>query len=293
MKSLLKFIWGHPLASKHRVRALLRLISWQLMSFVAKEITIFDWVDGSKFYVRKGETGLTGNIYTGLHEFTDMSFLLHLLRSDDLFIDVGANSGSYTILASAVSRARTISIEPVKSTYLRLQRNIELNNIESLCDALNIGIADQNGLMWMTGDQDTTNHLLINSVNDASEEVTVKTLDQITHGKNPLLIKIDVEGWEMPVLKGASHTLEDSSLLAVILELNGSGETFGFSDSEIIDVMHTFGFVEYTYNPFLRILSVANGKNLFGNNTLFLRNLPEVEKRVASGSKRKIFMEEF
>jgi len=48
-------------------------------------------VNGSKFLVKTGETGLTGNIYTGLHEFPDMGFLLHFLRAEDLFVDIGAN----------------------------------------------------------------------------------------------------------------------------------------------------------------------------------------------------------
>jgi len=42
---------------------------------------------------RPGETGVTGNIYTGLHEFSSMGYLLHVLREGDLFVDVGANVG--------------------------------------------------------------------------------------------------------------------------------------------------------------------------------------------------------
>jgi hypothetical protein len=56
---------------------------------------------------------LTGNLYAGLHEFSEMGFLLHLLRQNDLFVDVGANLGSYTVLASAVCQARNIAFEPV------------------------------------------------------------------------------------------------------------------------------------------------------------------------------------
>ena len=41
--------------------------------------------------------GATGNIYAGLHEFVDMMLPLHLLRSGDLFLDVGANIGLFTL----------------------------------------------------------------------------------------------------------------------------------------------------------------------------------------------------
>lgn len=53
-------------------------------------------------------TGATGNIYVGLHEFEDMAFLLHVLRRTDLFVDVGANIGSYTILAGGAAGAKLL-----------------------------------------------------------------------------------------------------------------------------------------------------------------------------------------
>lgn len=48
-------------------------------------------------------TGATGNWYCGLQEYEDMSFVLHALRPGDLFVDVGANIGSYSILAAGGS----------------------------------------------------------------------------------------------------------------------------------------------------------------------------------------------
>lgn len=57
---------------------------------------VYDWVNGAKFLVRNSETGLTGNVYTGLHEFADMAFVLHVLRPADLFVDVGATTSAPT-----------------------------------------------------------------------------------------------------------------------------------------------------------------------------------------------------
>ena len=74
-------------------------------------------------------TGVTGNIYAGLHEFADMAFVLHFLRAGDLFADVGANVGSYTILASGVVGCRTVAFEPDPVTAAALERNINLNKI--------------------------------------------------------------------------------------------------------------------------------------------------------------------
>ncbi len=129
LQSTLSFIVQHPLNRKRRVRALLRFAIWQIQSRLRSDV-VFNWIGGSKLIVRKGMTGTTGNIYCGLHEYADMSFVLHLLRPGDLFLDVGANIGSYTILASAVCGADTIAVEPDKTTASYLSRNIAANDLE-------------------------------------------------------------------------------------------------------------------------------------------------------------------
>ena len=125
--SLASFIIKHPLNKGDTIGSLVRFVKWQIGSRLTNSAIVYDWVNRSKFLVRTGETGLTGNIYTGLHEFSDMGFLLHVLRDGDLFIDVGANVGSYTILACAAIGARGYAIEPVPATYRRLVDNIRLN----------------------------------------------------------------------------------------------------------------------------------------------------------------------
>jgi hypothetical protein len=73
--------------------ALARFVLWQIVSRLRAEIE-FEWIEGAKLIVSRGMTGATGNIYCGLHEFVEMGFVLHLLRPNDLFLDVGANMGA-------------------------------------------------------------------------------------------------------------------------------------------------------------------------------------------------------
>lgn len=87
----IKFITGHPLNREHKLSSIIHLAKWQVGSRLVPRAIVYDWVNGSKFLVKTGETGLTGNIYTGFHEFPDMVFLLHFLRAEDLFVDIGAN----------------------------------------------------------------------------------------------------------------------------------------------------------------------------------------------------------
>ena len=87
----IKFITDHPLNREHKLSSIIRFAKWQVGSRLVPGAIVYDWVNGSKFLVKTGETGLTRNIYTGFHEFPDMVFLLHFLRAEDLFVDIGAN----------------------------------------------------------------------------------------------------------------------------------------------------------------------------------------------------------
>src|SRR5207244_1161396 len=143
-------ILNHPLTRDSPLRAFGRIISWQIKSRISRGPITVSFVNQSKSLVHRGMHGATGNIYVGLHEFEQMDFLLHFLRSEDTFIDVGANVGSYTVLASAVVGAKTIAFEPMESEYKGLMANIELNGIAHLVDARNIAVGARQGSVTFT-----------------------------------------------------------------------------------------------------------------------------------------------
>jgi FkbM family methyltransferase len=255
---------------------------------------VHHWVGGSRFLIRTGETGLTGNIYTGLHEFSDMGYLLHVLRNSDLFIDIGANAGSYTVLASAAVGARVYAFEPAPSAYDRLVENVRLNGAEVRVICLNVAVGRAEGVVRFTSGLDTINHVAAASEHGPKMiDVRVCTLDTALGSESPSMVKIDVEGYETPALEGAHQVLSSSSLHSVIMELNGSGERYGYDESRIMRMMSDFGFKTYSYDPLNRNLSDLGGKNLASGNTLFVRNLDLVAERVATAAKVSIFGREF
>ena len=289
-----KFITTHPLNRDNKLKSIIRFAKWQVGSRLVPGQIVYDWVNGSKFLVRTGETGLTGNIYTGLHEFPDMAFLLHVLRDDDLFIDVGANVGSYTILACSAIGANGYAFEPVPGTYKRLIDNIRLNHLENRVKCLNIGVGSEKGNIAFTSDMDTTNHALASGEqSDNAISVEVSTLDAVLGEESPSLMKIDVEGYETPVLKGAIETLKKQTLHSVIMELNGSGSHYGFDESKILEIMFDHGFRTYSYNPLDRSLINLQGKNLNSGNTLFIRDESFVLDRLKNSPKVTIHGKQF
>jgi FkbM family methyltransferase len=229
-------------------------------------------VGTTQLVVERSMTGATGNIYCGLHEFVDMAFVLHMLRSDDLFIDVGANVGSYTLLASGVVGARSISIEPVPATFEKFQRNIRINSISERVEAFHCVAGRESGAVWFSTDRDTMNHVVDVSYAGRKKSIEVRTLDSILAGKSPILWKVDVEGFELEVLGGARGALGCETLRAVLLEAD---------DQRIGEIMMARGFKRFLYDPWARRIEPSargqDGEKL--RNHLWVRDVAFVEER--------------
>lgn len=286
VSNTLKFIVQHPLNRGRRAQALVGFLKWQVGSRLVPGQVVFNWVNGARVIARPGESGLTGNIYCGLHEFPDMAFLLHVLSSEDLFIDIGANVGSYTILACASKGAKGYCFEPVPATFERLMDNIRINNLAGHVEALNLGLSDKEGELVFTSGENSMNHVVAD--NEPSLEVVrvkVLPLDMILKDKSPSVLKIDVEGFETPVLNGAQATLSNESLHSVIMELNGCGSRYGFNEDDILRMMSSHGFSTYSYEPFSRKLTSLGGKKCLSGNTLFVRNEEVVRDKIAKSPK--------
>jgi len=222
-----------------------------------------------------------------LHEFEDMAFTLHVLRPNDVFVDVGANIGSYTILSSAVAGAFSIALEPIPSTFTHLKNNVSINNVESLVTLCNCGAGAMKTSLRFTKNHDTVNHVLTESTSENDTvEVPIVTLNEICRHRNPLLIKMDVEGFEMEVLKGAKEILSNSQLKAIIIELNGSCRRYGVSEEEIHALLREVGFRPFTYEPFSR--SLRSLSTYQPGNTIYLRDESWVRQRIQGSKKYKV-----
>jgi len=279
--NILLFIWNHPLNRGNRLGGVGRFLRWQIASRLIKGPIAFEFVDSSMLFASRGLTGATGNFYCGLHEFEEMAFIVHFLRANDTFIDVGANIGSYTILA-AVAGANVMSFEPIPSTFVHLKNNVLLNHFSSSVKLFQSGVSNKTSTLRFTCELDTVNHVLVEGDEASSIEVPVIRLDDVVKEAStpPILMKIDVEGHELSVLQGAANILADQRLQAVIMEINGSGLKYGISDAKLLELMRGIGFECCSYEPFTRKLVQFIG----GSNVIFIRNRSIAEERL-QGSK--------
>ena len=153
-----------------------------------------------------------------------------LAKRSRLFVDVGANTGHYSLCACAINPdIRVIAFEPVPRVYERLQANIELNCWQNRCVCKNVAVSNDSGATKFHvpySDLPTSGSLSLRGHHDIPGEIVevpVTTIDSVlAEGERPDLVKIDVEGFEDKVLEGMVNTLR-SSKPALIVECNPDG----------------------------------------------------------------------
>jgi hypothetical protein len=83
-------------------------------------------------------------------------------------------------------------------------------------------------------------------------------------------------------LDGAVAALEDTNLLAIIIELNGSGMRYGIDDESIHQKLLVKGFKTFSYAPFERALIPLHGMRAEGSNTIYVRDVHALTERIKS-----------
>jgi FkbM family methyltransferase len=270
-KNLLSYSISHPVGKRQPLRTMVRIVSWQMRSRLSTTPLRRRWLGDTVLVVEHGMTGVTGNLYFGLHEFADMAFVLHFLREDDLFFDIGANVGSYSVLAGKLSGAEVRSFEPDPVAASRLSRNIEANGLADRVAIENVALGEVDGTIGFTSGKDATNHVTDDPAL-IGQTVAVRRLDDIVGDRIPALMKIDVEGHEESVFRGADRVLKEPDLRAIEVETVSPASAQRLLAS---------GFTRVWYDPINRRL-LTQPAGFECNNQLFVRDVKEVEKRVSS-----------
>jgi FkbM family methyltransferase len=146
-------------------------------------------------------------------------------RAGDVFYDVGANVGSYSLIAAALG-LRVVAFEPGYATYAALCDNIVLNGRGNTITPLPVVLAERTGPATL-GYSDVAAGAAEHTLEPAGEAayrqpVLAYRLDDLVDQLElppPALLKVDVDGAEASVLVGASRTLAEEGLRSVLVEI--------------------------------------------------------------------------
>ena len=168
--------------------------------------------------------------------------------------DIGSNVGIYGLLACMNSTVRVVAFEPAASNFAILNRNIELNNFDerfqTYCIAFSehtkldsLNLSDTSAASSMHGfgtESDQFERAIRTKFRQGCIGFSIDDFVDTFAPPLPTHIKIDVDGLEPDILRGGKHTLSDTSVKSVIVEVE---EKPGASRSrEILNLMTEFGF---------------------------------------------------
>ena len=209
----------------NRVTRASRARKWRQMT-AGCETVMLDAGDGITLET-SARSDLARMIFVDELEAEERQILSRLLRPGDFFIDVGANFGLYSVKAGKCvgDQGLVWSFEPAAETFASLDRNVKLNRLANV-HALRLAISDFDGeaeLKVSVEGRDGWNTLgaSLHESAHGMERVPCARLDSAIKarppGRAPAMMKVDVEGWEWHVMRGAEELLarDDAPMLQV------------------------------------------------------------------------------
>ena len=182
-------------------------------------------------------------MYLGLFEPRETRLLDKLLDPEDTVIDVGAHIGWFTTVAArAVGDAgQVVACEPYPFNATMLKYNLAQNNCQNV-RVVESALGDRFGTLTLATAGDSGGVTALDWARSGRVEVPMTTLDEVAAGLGAVtLIKVDVEGWEAHVLRGAARTLAHTKY--VLIEINPQAlRKAGSSPDEIFCLLRKAGF---------------------------------------------------
>lgn len=156
------------------------------------------WIKGS---------GVNG-YWLGSYESEEQKIFIENIKKGDVVFDIGANVGFYSLLAAELigSGGKVFAFEPFEENFNYIKKHMEMNNYKNIF-SFGAAVSDKTGLAFFKKEKSAA----MGHLGDGDIRVGVISLDeQIKNRKLPIpnFLKIDVEGAEFLVLKGAQNLLK-------------------------------------------------------------------------------------
>ncbi len=227
-------------------------------------------IDRGSYKLRAYPSSLSSALWNDPYcRYDTERFFQSYLRAGDTVVDIGANIGTLTLEASVAvgDSGKVYAIEPHPKLYKYLVGNIALNQFKNVI-TFDVAVGDKEGtISFSDRKQDDTQNRVVPEGGSAEDFISVKQLkldDMPIEGEISLL-KIDVEGYEKFVLKGAEKMLDRTK--SVYFEWSEKGfSDYDYSTEEIIEMFQSKGFslLQITKEGLeeFTTMELASGKNM-------------------------------
>jgi FkbM family methyltransferase len=214
---IIKFILSEPSNKNEKIKRLFYAFGWQLWKRIIKKPVIINLDNKTKYIAYPNTPMGSFPIYARIYDSEKILFLRKVLKSSGIMIDVGANMGIYSLLLKDKFDF-FILFEPIKETASICEANLNLNRVKYKMFEMAVGNEKGSVGFSLKSDFDTTAKI---DNKEGIYTVNIDKLDNIIkkeYYSKINFIKIDVEGFELEVLKGAENLIDKSSVKIIQFE---------------------------------------------------------------------------
>jgi FkbM family methyltransferase len=276
--SLTKAVWCHPGNRNRRLRGVAGLFAWQFVKRVVRRPVIIRF-HNQQLKCYPNSTSTSGALYfSGYPDYWEMKFLQAYLKPGDNFLDIGANTGVYSVLASAYigHEGHIDAFEPMEQSAARIEEQARLNRLSNL-HVHRLAVCEGDGeLEFGYASNDATMHLRRPAeMRRTALKVRTTRLDSFEPYRKYAVGKMDIEGAEPLAFSGALQRLREANPPVWLLELAGHSTCYGISSDEVVRQLANAGFecavfrphsgaLEYTTEPWTlgvqNVLAIASSQ---------------------------------
>jgi FkbM family methyltransferase len=168
---------------------------------------------------------------------------INSFNEKDIFWDVGANIGIYSIYAAIMIGCKVKSFEPESFNYTSLTKNINANKLENLIQGYSIGIDDKSSVGYLginSFETASSGHIVNRDTSKFKQGCLIFSIDDLIKlgFEQPTHIKINVDGLDYKIINGAKETLK--SVKSVLIELDTSNKEHMYVPNIMLDLGFTF-----------------------------------------------------
>lgn len=251
VRSILTQTWRHPSNRHRRGRAVAAALGWQIHKRLGRgprDVAFFGWT----LRCHPDSNSASNVIYfTPRYDPDEMGFMQRYLRPGDGFLDVGANIGTYALLARRLvgGQGLVVALEPHPVAAARCRENLQLNHLDDV-ELHEAAVADVAGTAEFLDDFDVSNRIRSDSDGVvATRTVAMVTLDEVLGDRPMALGKLDVEGHETAALRGAVQRLRRADPPVWQIEIfDHQLARAGSTREELVGLLDEHDFALFTYH---------------------------------------------
>ncbi len=246
--SRIGWLLSHPEFRKHPVRVSSGVVSWEIHRLLSRNMALE--LDGLKLTARPIDGNGRLICYFGTKFDTIFDFLKTYLKQGMVFADVGANIGSHAINAARLvgGTGSVFAFEADPDTYRLLAGNIQSNGLRNI-DLRQTCVSDHVGTLSFYKHKDSAKSSIVDRGEKLSVTLPSDTLDNLIPANTRIdVLKVDVEGAELSVLRGATGIFTDQRRPSVVII-----EVFDVRDNTdrsegIREVLEGYGYEFYLFD---------------------------------------------